>query len=72
MGKGEPNYGNISRVGELMFPYFDRKRRVWMLSARAVHCSLVCLPPCPQDFIARGHRILGQNVAAGSLAEIAD
>lgn len=71
VGKGEPNYGNISRVGELIFPYFDGKRRVWMPSSGAVPCSLVFLTPCPRDFMARSHRILGWLVV-GSVAEIAD
>lgn len=71
VGKGEPNYENISRVGELIFPYFDGKRRVCLPSSRAVHRSLVCLTPGPQDFMARGHRILSRLVA-GSVAEIAD
>lgn len=71
VGKGEPNYGNISRAGELIFPYFDGKRRVWMPSSRAVPHSLVCLTPCPQDSMARGHRIHGRLVA-GSVTETAD
>lgn len=49
---GQPNYETVMVVSSSSCSLTDR-RRVWILSSRAVPC----LTSCPQDFIARGPRI---------------